>query len=52
MKITKYPDDVQNLGKDPVTNYFDKVFITNSKYDKYFYEDKIIPNNLEIIKIF
>jgi ribose-phosphate pyrophosphokinase len=27
---------ILNLGKDPVTNYFDKVFTTNSKYDNYY----------------
>lgn len=47
---------VQNLGEDPVTNYFDKVFTTNSKFDKYIEDDKINkygqPQNLEIIKLF
>lgn len=50
---------VQNLGVDPVTNYFDKIFTTNSKYDKYFCDQatdgfigKTIPENLKIIKIF
>jgi len=53
---------VQNLGENPVTNYFDKVFTTNSKYEKYIYKtmDKnhglldtlIHPANLEIIKLF
>ena len=54
---------VQNLGKDPVTNYFDKVFATNSKYDEYYtekgesvdgrsYHVKKYPKNLEIIKLF
>jgi ribose-phosphate pyrophosphokinase len=48
---------VQNLGKDPVTNYFDKVFTINSKYDNYFIENnpgfsENAPNNLEIIKLF
>jgi ribose-phosphate pyrophosphokinase len=52
---------VQNLGEDPVTNYFDKVFATNSKYDEYladgltsikgFINDRQ-PRNLEIIKMF
>lgn len=53
---------VQNLGEDPVTNYFNKVFTTNSKYDKY-YESlqgvklnigvpKDKESNLEIIKLF
>ena len=44
---------VQNLGEDPVTNYFDKVFTTNSKYDEYFTNGAdSIYDNLEIIKIF
>lgn len=49
---------VQELGEDPVTNYFDKVFTTNSKYDEYFdlgldFEpEKISKNKLEIIKLF
>jgi len=49
---------VQNLGEDPVTNYFDKVFTTNSKFDDYLYgiDDlgeslNYIPQNLEIIKL-
>ena len=50
---------VQNLGQDPVTNYFDKVFTTNSKYDEYYTSlgqevDKLgttYPENLEIIKL-
>jgi ribose-phosphate pyrophosphokinase len=47
---------VQNLGEDPVTNYFDKVFCTNSKFDNYIEDNKIDiysqPKNLEIIKLF
>jgi ribose-phosphate pyrophosphokinase len=50
---------VQNLGEDPVTNYFDKVFTTNSKYVDYWYTkglkpfDQVIePSNLEIIYLF
>lgn len=44
---------VQDLGVDSVTDYFDKVFTTNSKYDNY-YTGKVLtqPQNLEIIKIF
>jgi len=48
---------VQNLGEDPVTNYFDTVFTTNSKYEEYFHNpergvlDFNIPN-LEIINMF
>lgn len=46
---------VQNLGEDPVTNYFDKVFTTNSKFDEYNWGRAIgngNPKNLEIIKLF
>lgn len=48
---------VQNLGKDPVTNYFDKVFTTNSKFDHYWevideYGCKAQPKNLEVVKLF
>jgi ribose-phosphate pyrophosphokinase len=57
---------IQNLGEDPVTGYFNKVFTTNSKFDKYTREarnghggdarinkgDLISPDNLEIIKMF
>lgn len=49
---------VQNLGEDPVTDHFDKVFTTNSKYEEYCCEydiiqsKKIKPKNLEIIKLF
>lgn len=47
---------VQKLGEDPVTNYFDRVFTTNSKYNSY---ESVVdlhfikqPKNLEIIKLF
>lgn len=46
---------LQNLGKDPVTNYFQGVFTTNSKFDNYHIERKGIinqPKNLQIIKMF
>jgi ribose-phosphate pyrophosphokinase len=48
---------VQNLGEDPVTNYFDKVFTTNSKYDSYSYKKndsdyRVLSNNLEIVNLF
>ena len=46
---------VQNLGDDPVTNYFDKVFTTNSKFDEYHWQDEdgyMSAENLEIIKLF
>jgi ribose-phosphate pyrophosphokinase len=50
---------VQNLGKDPVTDYFDKVFTTNSKYDNYYCNEgedgfigKTKARNLKIIKMF
>lgn len=48
-----------NLGYDPVTDYFDMVFTTNSKYYEYYHykgqgNDKImgvIPSNLKIIDL-
>jgi ribose-phosphate pyrophosphokinase len=53
---------VQNLGEDPTTNYFDKVFTTNSKHNNYIYKtmDKnhgllntlSQPQNLKIINLF
>ncbi|MCA9748540.1 MAG: hypothetical protein KC414_05500 [Romboutsia sp.] len=48
---------MKNLGEDSVTNYFDKVFTTNSKFDHYYldvraYPKKSFPDNLEIIKLF
>jgi ribose-phosphate pyrophosphokinase len=47
---------VQNLGEDPVTKYFDKVFTTNSKYDSYFVKDSEAggkqPDNLIVINMF
>lgn len=43
---------IQHLGDDPVTNYFDTVFTTNSKYDIYREKDGYPPYNLEIIKLF
>ena len=47
---------VQNLGEDPVTNYFDTVFTTNSKFDEYWFTNKggheESINNLKIIKLF
>lgn len=45
---------IQNLGNDPVTNYFTKVYTTNSKFDNYFKKTKdggIQPTNLNIVKI-
>lgn len=54
---------VQNLGEDPVTNYFEKVFTTNSKFDTYtetydyqinnFETEKDVrpARNLEVIKL-
>ena len=46
---------VENLGEDPVTDYFDKVYTTNSKFEFYdkpekYHGDKL--DNLEIIKLF
>lgn len=49
---------IQNLGVDPVTNYFDRVFTTNSKYDEYYYRNNFNeevasqPENLKVFKIF
>ena len=47
---------VQDLGSDPITRYFDKVFTTNSKFDSYAsIADGNVrgqPENLEIIKLF
>lgn len=53
---------VQNMGEDPVTNYFDAVFTTNSKFENYTFmsRDKnhglipttYQPENLIITKMF
>ena len=45
---------VQQLGNDPVTDYFDMVFTTNSKFNSYLtgHSDKIPPKNLNVIKLF
>ena len=43
---------VQDLGEDPVTNYFNKVFTTNSKYNEYTCYRKSTLDNLEIIELF
>jgi ribose-phosphate pyrophosphokinase len=51
---------VQGLGEDPVTDYFDKVFTTNSVFEKYFSitvekgwgKNAVQPKNLEIIELF
>jgi len=46
---------IENLGKSPVTEYFDYVFTTNSKYDTYFVPDGeggTSPSNLTVIKLF
>lgn len=47
---------VQDLGRDPVTNYFDKVFCTNSKFDTYGGLSVRVSGedykNLEVIKMF
>lgn len=39
---------IQNLGDDPITNYFDKVFTTNSKFTEHL-DNK--GNKLNIVKI-
>lgn len=46
---------VQHLGTDPVTNYFNEVYTTNSKYNSYFTPTKNggkVPSNLIIKKYF
>lgn len=46
---------VQNLGDQAVTAYFDKVFTTNSKFDKYWDNTErsfSVRDNLEVIKLF
>ena len=51
---------VQNLGEKPVTEYFDKVFTTNSKFNNYWSggdfadaaENYEQPSNLKVIKMF
>ena len=47
---------IQNLGDDPVTNYYDKVFFTNSKFSSYLFKAGkrtfTQPINLKIIKLF
>jgi len=44
---------VKELGTDPVTNYFHRVFTTNSKFDDYWYTAiEGGMSNLEIIKLF
>jgi ribose-phosphate pyrophosphokinase len=44
---------VNDLGNDPVTNYFDKVFTTNSKFeaDRYHSWDFDIHKNLKVIDL-
>lgn len=43
---------VQELGQSPVTDFFTKVFTTNSKFEKYYGREGYEPNNLEVIKLF
>lgn len=45
---------VNDLGNDPVTNYFDKVFTTNSKFDsdRYISWDHDIHKQLVVIDLF
>ena len=45
---------IQDLGTDPVTNYFDQVFTMNSKFDKYHYVENhtaVEPDNLIIFNV-
>ena len=48
---------IQEVGSDPVTDYFDKVFTTNSKWEHYYINvldspKKGFPNNLKVVKLF
>ncbi len=46
---------LENLGDDPVTDYFDEVFTTNSKFDSYYKRTKsggTQPSNLTVFKSF
>ena len=43
---------VESLGQDPVTDYFDRVFTTNSKFDTYYGRDDFEPKNLKVIDLF
>lgn len=43
---------VKEHGSDPITDYFDKVFTTNSKFDGYLMDGNKGTTNLEIIKLF
>lgn len=46
---------VQNLGDDAITNYFDMVYTTNSKFSRYWDNTDrsfSVKNNLEIITLF
>ena len=46
---------IQNLGNDAITNYFDMVYTTNSKFSRYWDNTDrsfSVKNNLEIITLF
>lgn len=44
---------VPDLGSDPVTDYFDNVYTTDSKYGFYTTKNEtVVPSNLHIIKLF
>lgn len=47
---------VQDIGNDPVTNYFDHVYTTNSKFDNYQTWDRseigTQPKNLTVLEMF
>ena len=43
---------IESLGQDPVTDYFDRVFTTNSKFDTYYGRDDFEPKNLKVIDLF
>lgn len=43
---------LESLGQDPVSDYFTKVYTTNSKFNDYYGRDNIRINNLDVIKLF
>ena len=44
---------LENLGDDPITNYFDHVFTTNSKFDEYYLNSNptMFPGSIENLTI-
>lgn len=43
---------VQNLGQNPITDYFKSIYTTNSKFDEYYGRDDFKPKNLKVINLF